>query len=292
MLGYIFQLFFFLITHNNAVFLNHKLPFPSIHNSQPKNIPIIKSNFTLIKIALSGGIAGGMTNAILYPIDTLKTMSQSDRTIKSVWGALRKLQQIGIHRAYSGIVPSVLGSIPSSTLYFGSYETAKLFLQPLYATLPRQYVHMLAAASGNFVSSFIYVPKEFIKTRMQSYKTSSESSITFVKLIKSVFEEQGLKGFYPSYRATLAKNIPSAVIRFTVYEELKYITNRNNFTDIKTKNFIVMCSGSIASMISSAFSTPIDVIKTRYSLGSIPAKTPIIVAIKDIVKNEGILGIK
>jgi hypothetical protein len=42
--------------------------------------------FETLKLAAAGGLAGGLANAILYPIDTLKTMRQTDsRTYSSVY---------------------------------------------------------------------------------------------------------------------------------------------------------------------------------------------------------------
>lgn len=37
-----------------------------------------------IRLALAGGLAGGVTNLVLYPLDTLKTMRQSDATIRNM----------------------------------------------------------------------------------------------------------------------------------------------------------------------------------------------------------------
>jgi hypothetical protein len=69
-------------------------------------------------------------------------------------------------KIYSGFVPAVLGAIPSSALYFGSYETSKRYLarkfqnSTTYAFLSRRpAIHMIAAASGNLMSSFVFVPK-------------------------------------------------------------------------------------------------------------------------------------
>ena len=88
---------------------------------------------------------------------------------------------------------------------------------------------MLAAASGNIMSSFVFVPKDAIKQQMQAIKTGSipwvrmspfysssmKSSVATVSLpdvIKSILKKKGIKGFYPNYRATLMRNIPSAVV--------------------------------------------------------------------------------
>ena len=127
-----------------------------------------KSSYRIAKIALSGGLAGGLTNAILFPIDTLKIIRQSDPSVKSLWGALKKLQEYGFKKAYRGIVPAAVGAIPSSAIYFGTYESLKLFLQPLYSVLPRHLIHMLAAGTGNLLSSLVLVPKDLMKIRMQA----------------------------------------------------------------------------------------------------------------------------
>ena len=90
---------------------------------------------------------------------------------------------------------------------------------------------MLAAASGNIMSSIVFVPKDAIKQQMQAIKTGSipwvrmspfysssiKSSVSTIRLpdvIKSIIKKKGFEGFYPNYGATLMRNIPSAVVRF------------------------------------------------------------------------------
>eukprot|EP01035_Chromulina_nebulosa_P017495 gene17495-23050_t len=169
-------------------------------------------------------------------------------------------------------------SIPSSAIYFGSYETAKTI-------------------GGNIASSVIFVPKDVIKQQLQAFRTNSKvwsgsmkiNDITTIDVMKKIFKSKGLKGFFPSYRATLMRNIPAAVIRFTLYEELKILAEANKsnkFNDIK-----YLLAGGIASMLSSAATTPIDMIKTRFATGVIPAGTPIWQALVDVAKTEGVSGL-
>ena len=73
-----------------------------------------------MKLAIAGGLAGGLANAIIYPIDTIKTIRQSDSSIKNSAQAINRLRNTGWKQAYSGFIPAVLGAIPSSALYFGS----------------------------------------------------------------------------------------------------------------------------------------------------------------------------
>ena len=195
------------------------------------------------RLAFAGGLAGGVTNAILYPMDTMKTMRQSDPNIKNMLDALKKLQKTGMMKAYSGILPAVIGAIPSSALYFGTYEFSKEIFTSINVSRPL--IHMISAATGNIMSSLIFVPKEMIKLKMQAITTGSipvtlngmtvaeTSNIVLAgtaaaeagklgMVVREIYRTGGVKGFYPSFRATLARNIPSAVIRFTAYEELKY----------------------------------------------------------------------
>lgn len=144
---------------------------------------------------------------------------------KSVYGALCSLYSQGIRQgnrlAYSGVLTSTSGAIPSSALYFGSYEFSKRRLEaiarhyfvekkrsihevqtpsvvkhsrqsrhrkssvtnslqisnqkrqlvyhasPLPARI-RILTHALAAATGNSVSSLVFVPKEYIKQHLQT----------------------------------------------------------------------------------------------------------------------------
>ena len=192
---------------------------------------LILNALTSSSLYITGGLAGGISNAILYPIDTIKTMQQSDKSIKGFKSAIAKLQgsRGGLFKLYSGFWPAVIGSVPSSAIYFGSYETSKRLLFDNYQNrMSRPVIHMLAAASGNIMSSFVFVPKDAIKQQMQAIKTGSipwvrmspfysptardRGSVTLFEVMKSIMKKKGIRGFYPNYRATLMRNIPSAVV--------------------------------------------------------------------------------
>ena len=291
-----------------------------INAKQSSSLSSSSSSSSSIAIDIvSGGLAGGISNAILFPIDTIKTMRQSDNQLNSFQKAIDKISRKGIKMnfldrskfilrdLYSGFWPAVLGSIPSSSLYFGSYETSKkliykhLNIDNTASSSRRALVHMSAAAIGNVVSSFIFVPKEAIKSQMQAIKTgsiiyggsSSPSSLRTVDVINSILKSKGLKGFYPSYRATLLRNIPSAIARFTIYEELRLIIKSSSLLSATSWSTSLgyLLAGASASMLSSALTTPFDVIKTRLSTGVISPGTPVLLALKGIAKKEGIIGL-
>lgn len=258
-------------------------------------------------VAASGGVAGGMATGLLYPLDTLKTIRQSDQSLQTMSSAFSVLRERGMQNIYSGVVPTMLGSVPSSALYFGAYEGAKQWLYQKFGhgkedenrddgiSLNRPTIHMIAAASGNIVSSAVFVPKEAIKQKIQAINSGAIPSLTrevaqksvgVGEVIKSIWTSSGWKGFYPSFRATLMRNIPSAVVRFTVYEELKHL-GRVDSSD----NLRILLVGGTASALSSACTTPIDVVKTRLATGTLPKGTKVAAAVAEIAKKEGLRGL-
>lgn len=170
------------------------------------------------RMAVAGGLAGGISTGIIFPIDTLKTMIQTNFRIDSAQQAVRDLFRGGIRQAYAGVLPAVMGSVPSSALYFGTYESVKQILKErCNSTISRPFQHMIAASSGNIASSVVFVPKEVIKQQLQAFQTgsipwTSGKPINAINVCSEIIRKRGLKGFYPSYRATLARNIPSAIV--------------------------------------------------------------------------------
>jgi solute carrier family 25 S-adenosylmethionine transporter 26 len=216
----------------------------------PANTPLY-----FLKVALAGGIAGAVGSAALYPMDAAKTLRQSSPSeFSSVFQALGSLimspktpnapRTFHLQNVYRGVLPATLGAIPSSALYFGAYESMKSLLTQYFpledpaqpsSSWPsassknskrknnftnRLMVHALAAMSGNILSSAVFVPKELIKQQLQ-YRQAGHVMGVLVDIVK----EKGIGGLYVGYKTTLLRNIPTAVLRFSLYEEFRYRWN-------------------------------------------------------------------
>ena len=274
-----------------------------------------------IKVGLAGGIAGAVGSAVLYPMDAAKTLRQSSPSLySSVFHALGSLacttttaggRTWHIQNVYRGIIPACVGAIPSSALYFGAYESMKTVLARHFPMdnqeednnnnfSNRLMVHALAAMSGNILSSAIFVPKELIKQQLQ-YRQSGN----VLGVIVDVLKEKGIAGLYVGYKATLLRNIPTAVMRFSLYEEFRYRWytkdqlrwKKPSSHDQPPKSFFFGTSispkfflaGACAGALASGVMTPVDVIKTRMATGTCP------VDVKScflyVVKDEGLAGL-
>jgi len=341
------------------------------------------------RVALAGGIAGGVGTVILYPIDTAKTLRQTDpvkypKIKDALLDLFFKSAQVNprgpsesiakgnffhVSEAYRGVTSATLGAIPSSALYFGAYELAKRRIGQValnwhareriregtaptspYAvstaqlpSLTRIFVHSLAAASGNAMSSLVFVPKEYIKQQLQAYGSGRLNSLNKLRLpsiqltaaqraaygiklatasargtslstssttavacttagcvINETLRMHGLRGMYRGYQATLLRNIPTAVLRFAIYEEIKIRVLKTanpqevDFvyaTETGGLSPLFFLSGALAGAVASGIMTPLDVLKTRMATETLPANLGAIGGIKQIFAQHGLHGL-
>lgn len=225
-----------------------------------------------VRVGMAGGLAGAVGTTLLHPVDCAKTVRQANpQEFSSVQQALRSLITKGpFGRIYAGVIPAAVGAFPSSALYFGAYESMKSLLlvqQQRTSTVDestfvsRLWVHAAAAASGNILSSAIFVPKEFVKQQLQ-YQGGS---------LVTVIRTAGIRGLYRGYQATLMRNIPTAALRFVLYEELKWrLYTRPTQQEEQQPSWKLFAAGAVAGALASGLMTPVDVLKTRLVTGSCP----------------------
>lgn len=118
------------------------------------------------RIALGAGAVAGFTvDAVLFPLDTLKTRMQlaSSAVPKSPAALLTGL--------YAGFAPAVVASAPAAAAFFGVYDYVKRILQD-FSSHDRARLaplcHVVAAAAGDVAASTVRAPFEVVKQRLQS----------------------------------------------------------------------------------------------------------------------------
>jgi solute carrier family 25 S-adenosylmethionine transporter 26 len=248
-----------------------------------------------LRYCIAGGIAGGITNGLLHPFDTAKTLRQGNPVrFRSTAAAFADIvRQRGLGGLYGGVHPAMLGAIPSSALYFGTYESVKRRLKR--AASQRRFharvlplIPMVAAASGNAASSLVFVPKEFVKQQMQAAHATGRA-ISAAEVLRSTLLQEGIGGLFAGYRATLFRNVPSTVIRFSVFEELKLRFGASTVT--ASGRIGLLGAGAASGILASALATPMDVLKTRLALGTLKRQAGILKCLKEVVATEGTAGL-
>ena len=200
-MGFLFYCIFFQRTSICCTKLPNARMFKMFQNSTVTN----RMSYTpfVWRLSVAGGLAGGIATFIIYPIDTLKTIMQTDLSRGPRKKFLSSDMILNPKRMYAGILPAVIGAIPSSAIYFGGYEFTKAYLNSrANATISRPLINMISAGSGNILSSIIFVPKERIKQQLQAVRAGTVvwhngdiNHVNFKDISEHIWKTQGLKGF-------------------------------------------------------------------------------------------------
>jgi solute carrier family 25 thiamine pyrophosphate transporter 19 len=121
----LYELFKFQLSHN--------------FNSSTSSLASLSPSFFISLI--SGGVAGGISKILIYPLDTIKKRLQSDLLINTVSHSLSEIEshniakyhsfgnclnkiwlEEGVKGYYKGLVPTLLKSIFSTSIAFGTFE--------------------------------------------------------------------------------------------------------------------------------------------------------------------------
>ncbi|GET02755.1 S-adenosylmethionine mitochondrial carrier protein-like [Rhizophagus clarus] len=190
-------------------------------------------NFNMKQALMAGGIAGTAVDVALFPLDTLKTRLQSKSGFRASGG---------FRGIYSGLTSAVIGSSPGASAFFVTYESMKKELGSIFPdTKYLPFIHMISASGGE-VASCMYS-------------------------LKTIFNQEGLKGFYRGYFSTVFREIPFTCLQFPFYEYLKIVVAKKTDRNYVEPWEAAIC-GSIAGGTAAAVTTPLDVIKTRVMLSA------------------------
>lgn len=94
---------------------------------------------------------------------------------------------------YLGLTGAILGTIPTAILYFTAYEWCKTRLEARKA--PSAVTHLASASAGAVLSSFVRVPTDTVKHRVQAYM---ETNVFLVGA--ACFAKHERKSYVPSRR--------------------------------------------------------------------------------------------
>ncbi|XP_076166922.1 S-adenosylmethionine mitochondrial carrier protein homolog isoform X2 [Ptiloglossa arizonensis] len=224
--------------------------------------------YTFITSLMAGGLAGTSVDVVLYPLDTLKTRLQAKQGFT---------KSGGFSGLYKGIFPVLIGSAPTASLFFVTYEGIKTTTQ---CKVPKEYhslLHMSAASVAEMVACLIRVPVEVVKQRKQAL-VINKNNITLGLL-------------YRGYWSTVSRDMPFSIIQFPVWEYLKNVWSSNvnrNILPIES----AIC-GAIAGGISASITTPLDVVKTRIMLAkqnTNSSNLKMLYVLQDVYKERGLCG--
>ncbi|CCX35433.1 putative Calcium dependent mitochondrial carrier protein [Taphrina deformans PYCC 5710] len=185
----------------------------------------------------AGGIAGAISQASVYPIDTLKFRvqcetgsSENGSMIRST--AVKMWNNGGMRSFYRGLPLGIIGIVPYSSIDLGTFEMLKrgyiarkaklLKIKESDVDVPNYLVLTFGASSGAFGASLVY-PLNLLRTRLQAQGTKAHPQ-TYTgptDVVRKTIQKEGYRGLWKGLLPNLLKVIPSVSISYLVYEKSK-----------------------------------------------------------------------
>ncbi|WZY90339.1 hypothetical protein YC2023_047074 [Brassica napus] len=243
---------------------------------------------------VAGMNAGLATVAVGHPFDTVKVKLQKHNTDveglrykNGLHCASRILQTEGVKGLYRGATSSFLGMAFESSLMFGIYSQAKLFLRgSLPDDGPRPEIIVPSAMFGGAIISFVLCPTELVKASLEFLRTlvvflqcrmqiqGTDSLVPNFRRYTSPLDcavqtvkNEGVTGIFRGGSATLLRECAGNAVFFTVYEYLRYhIHSRLEGSKLKDGYLVDMgigvLTGGLGGIACWSAVLPFDVAKT------------------------------
>lgn len=125
---------------------------------------------------------------------------------------------------------------------------------------------MISASLGEVAACLVRVPTEVVKQRQQTAAYGATTSSA--RALKLAIQQGGFRSLYRGFGITVSREVPFSLLQFPLYERLKHhAAKRRSFAspDQLPAHVSAVC-GSIAGATAAAFTTPLDVVKTRIML--------------------------
>jgi hypothetical protein len=128
-----------------------------------------------------------------------------------------------------GYISTMMRDVPFAGLYFTSYETCK-YLQRMYLERSQSSAqlghlhHLLAGALAGSLASVCTLPMDVVKLNIQTQNTLPLHERQFRTVFgtwKTIYQSEGVAGFYKGLGPVLVKVTPAASITFACYEAYK-----------------------------------------------------------------------
>ncbi|XP_044740486.1 solute carrier family 25 member 40-like [Chrysoperla carnea] len=171
----------------------------------------------------------------------------------------------GVSALWSGLSPTLVLAVPTTILYFVSYEQIRLSLKDWYnkrnvtngERIQPAWIPIVAGGSARIFSATIVSPLELIRTKMQSAKLKYADVAEALQLL---IKTDGAIGLWKGLGPTLLRDVPFSAVYWTVYEFLK------NDGCIERSFFSSFMYGAIAGSVAATITVPFDVVKTHQQI--------------------------
>lgn len=230
-----------------------------------------------LREAMCGAIAGLTADIACHPFDTMRCRSQVRVGVKeSIVQSFRQaIAAEGVGVLYRGFGVVALGTIPAHALYFGGYEWSKRTLtdRVFDSASPWQtsLLHFTSGLAAELCGALVWTPMDVVKQRTM-IRDSASGCVDYQNSwrgIRTVWLNEGLRGFYRGFGTGVAVYGPFVGIYFTCYEQMKLrLAAMRSCQPSELSTPYHLASGFMSGTIAAAATCPLDVVKTRLQVTS------------------------
>lgn len=202
---------------------------------------------------------------VMYPLDVVKTRMQlqvkgTGEQYSSMVDCLQKIvRNEGFSRLYRGISAPILMEAPKRAVKFAANDEWGKFYRNAFG-MPKmtQSLSILTGATAGATESFVVVPFELVKIRLQD-KSSKYTGMADV--VKTIVRQEGPLALYNGLEATLWRHITWNSGYFGVIFQVRQLLPKA--TDKRGQMINDLIAGSIGGTAGTVLNTPFDVVKSR-----------------------------
>jgi len=237
---------------------------------------------------------------VMYPLDVVKTRVQLQTGPAVPGGAdhyngmvdcFRKIiKNEGFSRLYRGINAPILMEAPKRATKFAANESWGKFYRDTFGVAKmNQSLSVLTGATAGATESFVVVPFELVKIRLQD-RASAGKYNGMVDCVTKIIKTEGPLALYNGLESTMWRHILWNAGYFGCIFQVRALLPKAD--NKKTQTMYDLLSGATGGTVGTIVNTPMDVVKSRIQnspkiAGSVPKYNWAWPALGTVMKEEG-----
>ncbi|XP_027365237.1 mitochondrial substrate carrier family protein ucpB isoform X2 [Abrus precatorius] len=225
------------------------------------------SSSTIFNHFATSGLSVAVATAITHPLDVLKVRLQMQLVGQK--GPLSGMGQLllstvkneGPKSLYLGLTPALTRSVVYGGLRLGLYEPSKYACDLAFGSSSV----LVKIASGMFagaISTALTNPMEVLKVRLQMNPDMRKTRP--ISELQRTVSEEGIKALWKGVGPAMARAAALTASQLATYDETKQILV--SWTSLKEGFHLHLIASTIAGIMSTLITAPIDMVKTRLML--------------------------
>ncbi|KAK7531875.1 mitochondrial 2-oxodicarboxylate [Phyllosticta citricarpa] len=217
----------------------------------------------------------------MYPLDVVKTRVQlqtATATGQDAYNGMfdcfsKIIKNEGFSRLYRGITAPILMEAPKrATKFAANDEWGKFYRKAFGQEKMNQSLSVLTGATAGATESFVVVPFELVKIRLQDKAQASKYN-GMLDCVGKIIKNEGPLTLYQGLESTMWRHILWNAGYFGSIFQVRSLMPEAKDKSSKVRNDLI--SGAAGGTIGTILNTPMDVVKSRIQNSpKIPGQTP------------------